>query len=132
MAKMQTPNPVFLERNKRFVTLRKHYFKRQQDAADFLGISQPMLSYIEQGINDVNPSFIDKFVKELGASRQWYNEGIGQIESKGKPKPKSTLTDISDMKAKIENLERTVDQLRKNNNEMFKIVDQLQKMLEEK
>lgn len=132
MAKKQDPNPIYLERNKRFILMRKHFFKRQKDAADFLNISQPMLSYIEQGINDVNPSYIDKFVKELGASRQWYNEGIGQIESKGKPKPKSTLTDINDMKAAIVRLEQTVDILRKNNNEMFRIVDQLQKMIEKK
>lgn len=126
MAKMQEPNPVFLERNKRFVIMRKHYFKRQEDAANFLGISQPMLSYIERGINDVNPSFVDKFVDELGASREWYTDGKGQVDSgvKKKRNPKPTL---GELELKVERLERAVEMLRKNNNEMFRILDEIQK-----
>lgn len=121
---------IYKDRNKRFIMMRKHFFKTQAEAAEFLGITQTMVSYMEQGINDVNPSFIDKFVKDLHVSRQWYNEGIGAMTTDGKEKPKDLLTNIADLIARTEQLEHQIDRLEKREKATFRELQAIKKLLE--
>lgn len=124
------PKAVFLERNKRFILMRKHFFKTQQLAADFLGVTQKIISDIERGVIDVNPSYVDKFVKELHVSSRWYNEGTLPMVTDGTVKPKSTLHDISDLKAKIAQLESQIDRLEKREKTNYKMLQEIKSLLE--
>lgn len=132
MPEQRKPKALYKELNKRFVIFRKAEFKNQRDAAEFLGITQKVISYIEQGIYDVNPAYIDKFVKERKMNRQWYDYGKGLMKTDGSVKPKSTLTDINDIKAQLESLQGQVNILQVRNKKMMEILDKIEKTLEKK
>src|SRR5690606_5599012 len=97
----------------------------------FLGVTPKVVSYIVRGIIDVNPKYIQKFVKERKLNRQWYDYGTGQMKTDGSVKPKATVTDISDMKAQIAALVGQVARLELRNKQMIKILEEIQSRLNE-
>src|SRR5690606_38709095 len=107
-------------------------FKSYQEMADFLGVSKKIIHDIIHGYIDVNPAYIDKFVKEKKVSRQWYDYGTGQMVTDGSVKPKSTITDIGDIKAQLASLESQVAVLKIRNQKMMEIIEKIEKRLDEK
>ena len=124
------PKALNLDLNKRFTLFRKQEFKTQQLAADFLGVTQKIISDIERGVIDVNPAYIMKMVKERKLNRQWYDYGTGSVKTDGSVKPKSTITDIGDIKAKIEQLEAQVSRLEKREKDTYKMLEVIKDLLE--
>src|SRR5690606_8923615 len=123
------PKAINLELNKRFKLFIDQEFGTQAAAAEFLGVTPKVVSYIVRGIIDINPRYVQKLVKERKLNRQWYDYGKGKMKTDGSEKPKATITDINDMKAQIANLESQVARLEHNNKQMFRLLDELEKRL---
>lgn len=125
-----TPKALNLELNKRFKVFLDAEFKTQNAMAEFLGITPKVVSYMVRGIIDVNPKYIMKLVKEKKMNRKWYDYGSGPMKTDGKEKPKSTITDINDIKANIAAMEGRISRLESRNRYLIELVERLEKALE--
>ena len=123
------PKAINLDLNKRFKLFLDSEFKTQSAMAEFLGVTPKVVSYIVRGIIDVNPKYIMKLVKEKKMNRVWYDYGTGPMKTSGNEKPKSTLTDISDIKANIASLEGRINRLESRNRYLIDLVERLEQQL---
>ena len=77
-----TPLPE-LEMNDRLRVVRKVKDMTQQEMADLLNVSRPLITQLEGGRHQPSNEALETIVRELGISRNWLWFGLGPMEYDG-------------------------------------------------
>lgn len=115
----------------RLVTFIKKYVSpRQEEMAELLGVSQSTVSNIIRGQTNPTAKVWDMLITKYNLNTDWVFEGTGSPVMKKEGKPTKLVTDIGELQTRIDKLENTIKILTANNNQLYKMVEALEKRIE--
>lgn len=104
----------------RFATFIKSEFKNQQEAGEFLNIDQTLVSRMALGKYGISNNVIMRLVVGKNMNSNWFFAGLPPM----KHKVKIAVSEMSEIKAGIDNLRRHLDYFSKTQKSLLKKLEE--------